>query len=133
LLRSRAGSAPGCRSSLAFVSFEPAGAAAARLDPGRTTAHVGGCLLGDTAGNVSALFGLYAPSSELRAGFRQIGLDPSLLNGSHPRLPLVATYVINDDGIAVFAEIDADPCRRAEPEAVLATLRGERTTSATPL
>jgi hypothetical protein len=59
----------------------------------------------------------------LRDGFRQIGLRRSLLDGVEARLPLVATYVINSDGIAAFAKIDADPCRRAEPADVVAALQ----------
>lgn len=103
-----------------FVSLEPAAEAALKLPPG----DMANCLLGDPGGRVCQLFGLlYRPSEELRDGFRQIGLRRSLLDGVEVRLPLVATYVINSDGIAAFAQIDADPCRRAEPADVIAALQ----------
>ncbi len=108
------------RGGALFVSLEPAAEAALKLAPG----DIGNCLLGDPDGRVCQLFGLlYRPSAELRDGFRQIGLRRSLLDGVEARLPLVATYVINSDGIAAFAEIDADPCRRAEPADVVAALQ----------
>lgn len=39
------------------------------------------------------------------------------------RLPLAATYVIGTDGMIRFAFLDADYRRRAEPDAILATLK----------
>jgi peroxiredoxin len=113
-----------------FVSLEPAAEAALKLPQG----DIASCLLGDPDGRVCRLFGLlYEPSEELRDGFRQLGMRRSLLEGLDARLPLVATYVINSDGIAAFAEIDADPCRRAEPADVIAALQRERPTIAPTL
>ena len=110
-----------------FVSLEPAAEAASQL----SESGIAGCLLGDPDGRVCRLFGLlYRPPAELREGFRQLGLRRSLLDGADAQLPLVATYVVGGDGIAAFAEIDADPCRRAEPASVVAVLRGEAATGA---
>lgn len=39
------------------------------------------------------------------------------------RLPLAATYVIGTDGVIRYAFLDADYRRRAEPDAILATLK----------
>jgi peroxiredoxin len=112
------------------VSLQPAADAVAHLAGVDAGQRLAGSMLGDPGGRVCRLFGLlYAPSSEVRAGFRQLGLPSWLLDGDGQSLPLVATYVVDVDGIAAFAEIDADPGRRAEPALLLDALRGLQATT----
>jgi peroxiredoxin len=52
------------------------------------------------------------------------GNDVAAFNGSDvAEVPLPATYVVDTGGVARFAFVSADYTRRAEPDAILSTLR----------
>lgn len=65
----------------------------------------------------------FALPDELRPLYREIGIDLPARNGddSH-RLPIPATYVLDASGRIVFAHVDADFTRRADPEAAVAAV-----------
>ena len=55
-----------------------------------------------------------------------LGIDVAARNASAvAEVPLPATYVVRQDGIIVFALVDADYTKRAEPEDVLRALASE--------
>ncbi|WP_428266220.1 peroxiredoxin-like family protein [Haliangium sp.] len=62
---------------------------------------------------------------DLRAVYGDLGLDVEDHNGDDRwELPLPATYVVARDGTIGYAFVDADYTKRAEPEHILAALRG---------
>src|SRR5512138_445724 len=66
----------------------------------------------------------YTLPDELIDLYGRLGHDLPVLNGNGRwALPMTATYVIDRRGIIVFADVDADYRRRAEPADVLARLR----------
>jgi peroxiredoxin len=84
-----------------------------------------GAMLWDQDGKVCKLFGLlYELPAQLVRLHRNLGIDlPALSGGSRWILPLPATYVVDGEAIAVFAHVDVDHTRRAEPEAVMEAIR----------
>lgn len=81
-------------------------------------------VVSDRGGHVSSLYGLlYALPPVLVHLYRDLGIDLPQRNLSERwELPVAATYVVNAEGIAVFAFVDADHGRRAEPEELLSTM-----------
>lgn len=75
-------------------------------------------LLADDEGHLGRLFGLrYQPPEPLASWFELLGLgfrDRS----SPPRLVLPAAYIVNAEGIAVYAFLDPHPHRRVDPQAL---------------
>jgi peroxiredoxin len=60
----------------------------------------------------------------LRPRYVQLGIDLPEYNGDATfTLPVPATYVIGHDGVVLWAFVDADFTRRAEPEDILRALR----------
>lgn len=89
------------------------------------TQAVGGIhVVGDRGGRVSRLYGLlYALPPPLVHLYQDLGIDLPKRNLSRRwELPVAATYVVNREGIAVFAFVDADHGRRADPDELLAEL-----------
>jgi peroxiredoxin len=68
---------------------------------------------------------VYEFSDELKSAYRDFGLDIPAKNGMPMEwaLPISATYVIDRNGLILYAYTDADYRDRAEPSEVLAVLR----------
>ncbi|MEN9868565.1 MAG: hypothetical protein RL748_4155 [Pseudomonadota bacterium] len=84
-------------------------------------------VLSDSGLEAAHNFGLlYELSPELVSLYRGFGIDLALTNGNGRwSLPIAATYVIDQDGVVVYAWVDADYRNRAEPAEVLAALPTE--------
>jgi peroxiredoxin len=81
-------------------------------------------VLSDIGQQVGRAFGLvYSFDDELKWAYRNFGLDIPAKNGADEwALPISATYVIDRDGVIVYAYTDADYRDRADPRDVLAAL-----------
>ena len=81
-------------------------------------------LLSDLQGTVAQLYGvLYQVPSEAIAEYQALGIDlPGRMRAERWVLPLAATFLIDRDAIVRYAFVEADPARRAEPEALIAAL-----------
>jgi peroxiredoxin len=84
-----------------------------------------GVMLWDEDGKICKLFGLlYVIPAPLVRMYRRRGIDlPSGSARGRWLLPLPATYVVDGNAIAVFAHVDADHTRRAEPATVVKAMR----------
>jgi peroxiredoxin len=83
-------------------------------------------VLSDVGQKVGRAFRLvYEFSDELKSAYRDFGLDIPDKNGAPIEwaLPISATYVIDRDGLILYANTDADYRDRADPSEVLAVLR----------
>lgn len=82
-------------------------------------------VLSDSALAAAEAFGIaFALPPELVDAYSRSGNDLPMLNGNGRWvLPLPATYVIGSDGVVIFAHVEADYRRRAEPSEVLAILQ----------
>jgi peroxiredoxin len=85
-------------------------------------------VLSDAGNKVARQFGLvYRVPEHLEAQYRKTFVNLPVCNGDESwELPLAATYVIERDGTVLFAEVEADYKRRAEPEEVLQVIRNPR-------
>lgn len=83
-------------------------------------------MLSDPADRYAMLCGVhYEMSADQVALYRKEGLDLDAVNAAGGwRVPIPATYVVGRDGVVAYAFADADWSRRAEPAAVLESLRG---------
>jgi peroxiredoxin len=82
-------------------------------------------VLSDVGQSVGRAFGLvYAFSDELKSAYQGFGLDIPARNGvaGEWALPISATYILDRDGIIIYAYTDADYRDRADPQDVLAVL-----------
>ena len=83
-------------------------------------------VLYDTDGRAMDAFGISFEMPEyLRDDYRQIGL-PNLNPGTGWRLPIPATFLIDQLGVIRARHVDADFTRRAEPADILAALKRVR-------
>jgi peroxiredoxin len=83
-------------------------------------------VLTDVGQKVGRSFGLvYEFSEELKSAYNGFGLDIPVRNGVTDEwaLPISATYVIDRDGIIIYAYTDPDYRDRADPDDVLAALK----------
>jgi peroxiredoxin len=83
-------------------------------------------VLSDIGQKVGRAFRLvYEFSDELKTAYRDFGLDIPAKNGVYTEwaLPISATYVIDRDGLILYAYNDADYRDRADPSEVLGVLR----------
>jgi peroxiredoxin len=82
-------------------------------------------VLSDVGQKVGRAFGLvYQFNDELKSAYQGFGLDISAKNAADEwALPLSATYVIDRDGMIIYAYTDADYRDRADPMDVLAILK----------
>jgi peroxiredoxin len=79
-------------------------------------------VLSDVGQKVGRAFGLvYEFSEELKSAYRGFNLDIPARNGTPDEwaLPVAATYVIDRDGMILYAYTDADYRDRADPRHVL--------------
>lgn len=75
----------------------------------------------DVARNFGIVYQLDAKTDEKYKGY---GIDLVKLNGTtKPELPLSATYVINKNGEIVYAFLEPDYTKRAEPSVIIETLK----------
>jgi peroxiredoxin len=74
-------------------------------------------ILSDKGGEVGAWFGLRWTAPEyLRDVHRKVGADLTQINGEDSwTLPMPARYVIGQDGVIAYAEVNPDYTRRPEP------------------
>lgn len=81
-------------------------------------------ILGDHAGEVAAQFGVrWTLPDYLREVHKALGADLTQFNGEGSwTLPMPARYVIAQDGVIAYAEVNADYTRRPEPSAVFPVL-----------
>lgn len=96
-------------------------------DRARTTAANNGLkidILSDAGNRVSEQLGLvFELPMELRPIYERFGLDIPAYNGDRTfRLPMPATYIIDQTGRIVFDFVNADYTRRVEPAAIVAKL-----------
>jgi peroxiredoxin len=83
-------------------------------------------VLSDVGQKVGKAFRLvYDFTEELKSAYRDFGLDIPVKNGAPAEwaLPISATYVIDRDGLILYAHTDADYRDRADPGEILAMLR----------
>jgi len=83
-------------------------------------------VLSDIGQKVGRAFGLvYSFTDELKSAYRGFNLDIPTHNGTPEEwaLPVSATYVIDRDGIIIYAYTDPDYRDRADPRDVLAAIR----------
>ncbi len=80
-------------------------------------------LLYDQGARTAALFGLTFPIvPELARIYELAGIPTAVDAYAQKVLPLTASYVIGRDGTVVYAYVDVDYQRRAEPEALIAAV-----------
>ncbi len=85
---------------------------------------VGFPIVGDKGGELAEKFGLrWHLPEDLQAIHKQLGADLVAFNGENSwTLPMPARYVIGQDGIIAYAEINPDYTRRPEPSDVFSIL-----------
>jgi len=81
-------------------------------------------ILSDKGGEVGARFGVRWTAPEyLREVQRALGADLAQFDGEESwTLPMPARYVIGQDGVIAYAEVNADYTRRPEPSAIFPVL-----------
>lgn len=87
--------------------------------------EVGFTVLSDPALKTARKFGIvYQLSPETDAQYKSYGLDLAKHNGmGTPELPLAATYIVNKKGKIVYAFLETDYKKRAEPDLIIENLR----------
>jgi peroxiredoxin len=81
-------------------------------------------ILSDRGGEVGAQFGVrWTVLNCLREIRKALGADLTQFNGADSwTLSMPARYVIGQDGVIAYAEVNADYTRRLEPEALFPVL-----------
>lgn len=81
-------------------------------------------LLSDSANRIARQFGIvYRVPEEQQAIYRRAFINLPFVNGDGSwQLPIPATYILDRDGTALFACVDADYTRRPEPAEILTYL-----------
>lgn len=81
-------------------------------------------ILSDKGGEIAAAFGIrWKLSDELQQVHKMLGADISIFNGEDSwTLPMPARYVIGQDGVIAYAEVNPDYTHRPEPSDLLPTL-----------
>ena len=74
-------------------------------------------IVGDKGGELAATFGIrWRLPEDLQAIHKQLGADLVAFNGEDSwTLPMPARYVIGQDGVIAYAEVNPDYTRRPEP------------------
>jgi len=85
-------------------------------------------VLSDARCEVADQYGLtFSLDENLRPVYESWGADVAMVNGDPDcKLPMPATYVINQDGKIVHSFVEEDYTERLEPDEVLDSLRGLR-------
>ena len=86
--------------------------------------EVGFTVLSDPGLETARKFGIvYQLSAETDKQYKSYGLDLAKRNAmDKPELPLSATYIVNKKGKIVYAFLEADYKKRAEPDVIIAEL-----------
>ena len=97
---------------------------AANSRKSQRTNALGFPIVGDKGGDLAQKFGIrWHLPADLQAIHKQLGADLTAFNGEESwTLPMPARYVIAQDGIIAYAEINADYTRRPEPADVFPVL-----------
>lgn len=105
-----------------LVAISPQTAANSRKS--RRDNNLGFAIIQDKGGELAAAFGLrWRVPEDARATFTQLGANLTAFNGDDSwTLPMPARYVIAQDGIIAYAEVNADYTRRPEPSDVFPVL-----------
>jgi len=84
-------------------------------------------ILSDHGGAVANAFGLrFRLPDDLIAIYKASGADLARVNGEPSwTLPMPARYIINPDGLIIYAEVNPDYTRRPEPADLLSILGGQ--------
>ncbi|CAN5490161.1 hypothetical protein BH10ACI1_BH10ACI1_25860 [soil metagenome] len=82
-------------------------------------------VLSDPNLDVARTFGIvYQLDAETNTKYKNYGIDLVKQNGTaKPELPLSATYIINQKGEIVYAFLEPDYTKRAEPSVIIETLK----------
>jgi peroxiredoxin len=82
-------------------------------------------ILSDHGGETAAAFGLrFALPEYLREVYTALGVDLSVMNGEPSwTLPMPARYVIDQNGVIAYAEVNPDYTRRPDPSELIPTLQ----------
>jgi peroxiredoxin len=89
----------------------------------RRTASLSFPILDDIDGNVAEQFGIRWPAEDANLIETELGMNLVTLRGSGPWIvPMQARFVIDPNGVIVFANIAFDYDQRSEPAAVLPVL-----------
>ena len=89
-------------------------------------------ILSDHRGEIAAAFGLrWRVQDELKAVMTAFKVDLATFNGEPSwTLPMPARYVIAQDGVIAYSEVNPDYTRRPDPSELLPTLRRLRRSAA---
>ena len=81
-------------------------------------------ILSDKGGDVGAQFGVrWTLPDDLREVHKALGADLTAFNGEESwTLPMPARYVIGQDGVIAYAEVNVDYTRRPEPSDIFPVL-----------
>ena len=88
------------------------------------TNKLGFTILSDKGGELAAKFGIrWKMPEDLQQIHKQLGADLPAFNGEGSwTLPMPARYVIGQDGVVAYAEINPDYTRRPEPSGIYPVL-----------
>ncbi len=97
---------------------------AANSRKAQRTNKLGFPIVGDKGGELAAKFGIrWHLPDDVQAVHKQLGADLVAFNGEDSwTLPMPARYVIGQDGVIAYAEVNPDYTRRPEPTDVFAVL-----------
>ena len=97
---------------------------AANSRKAQRTNKLGFPIVGDKDGELAAKFGTrWHLPEDVQAVHKQLGADLVAFNGEDSwTLPMPARYVIGQDGVIAYAEVNPDYTRRPEPSDVFAVL-----------
>ena len=86
--------------------------------------NLGFPILADRAGSLAAKFGIrWTVPDDLKKIHKMLGADLEAFNGEDSwTLPMPARYVIGQDGVIAYAEINPDYTRRPEPSDIFPVL-----------
>ena len=89
-------------------------------------------ILSDHGGEIAAAFGLrWRVQDELKAVMTAFKIDLATFNGDPTwTLPMPARYVIAQDGVIAYSEVNPDYTRRPDPSELLPTLQRLRRSAA---
>jgi len=92
----------------------------------RETEKLGFAVLSDVGNTVAGRYGIAyeLPRVAAKHLVGRMNLKERSGQGGTVRLPLAVTYVVDTDGTVAWAFVEADYRKRAEPESVLAAVRG---------
>jgi len=81
-------------------------------------------ILNDKGGETGAAFGIrFRLPDDLMALYKRLKVDLAIVNGEPSwTLPMPARYVIGQDGVIAYAEVNPDYTRRPEPDELLPVL-----------